>query len=122
MNSFIVVILPQASEDITRNADWWAENHSLDQALAWTEVIQEQLQQLGSMPERFGLAPENAKFEIEIRQQPIGIGAKKTYRAVFTIRDRSVFILAVRRAAQDALSADEIQDTLTELKRIGDRP
>lgn len=31
-----VVMLQQAHLDINRNADWWAEDHSVEQALRWS--------------------------------------------------------------------------------------
>ncbi len=44
---FRVIVQPQAKEDIARNAIWWAENHSVDQAIRWAEVVEEQLTDLG---------------------------------------------------------------------------
>lgn len=37
--TFRVSILPQARRDMDRNADWWAEHHSVEQALRWSDAI-----------------------------------------------------------------------------------
>ena len=91
----------RAEEDIFRNASWWAERHSLDQASEFLDVVRKQISTLADMPGRFGFAYENDKFEIEIRQMTVGLGPRPSYRAIYTIRDSEVVILAVRRGAQD---------------------
>ena len=83
--NYIVRYTKQAEEDLYRNAAWWAKNHSLDQALKWEAVIKEQLETLQQMPERHSLAPENSKFPFEVREKPIGLGSRPSYRAVYTI-------------------------------------
>ncbi len=44
--TFRVIILPQAHRDIDRNADWWAENHAVEQALRWSDVVYDQIETL----------------------------------------------------------------------------
>ncbi len=90
----------RAEEDILRNASWWAEHHSLDQALAFDDVVRKQIATLSEMPKRFGFAYENDRFDIDIRQMLVGPGPRSSYRAIYTIRDDTVLILAVRRGAQ----------------------
>jgi hypothetical protein len=38
---------------------------------------------------------ENSKFEFDIHQLLVGKGSRKTYRAIFTIKDSVVHILAL---------------------------
>jgi plasmid stabilization system protein ParE len=104
-----LVLTARARADILRNAEWWAENRSPDQALAWFDSIYEQLEGLRRMPERFPLAPENGSVEVEIREMPLGIGSRPSYRAVFTIKPLEVHVLTVRRASQDALPTEGIE-------------
>lgn len=104
-----LVLTARARADILRNAEWWAENHSLDQAIVWFDSIYEQLEGLRRMPERFPLAPENGSVEVEIREMPLGIGSRPSYRAIFTIKPLEVHILTVRRASQDALPTEGIE-------------
>ena len=65
---FRVIIHQQAKEDISRNANWWADNHSIDQALSWIDTVEKQLQELSQNPHRFGFADENSLFQYEIRR------------------------------------------------------
>jgi len=43
---FQVLIYDEAKEDILRNAKWWSENRSMDQAVLWIEAIEMQLWEL----------------------------------------------------------------------------
>lgn len=106
--TFRVVIVQQAKDDLIRNARWWSANHSVDQALAWLESVEGQLLELSEFPERFGLCPEDGMFEYEIRQMPVGLGSRKSYRAVYTIRKNAVFVLTVRRAEEDRIQLKEL--------------
>lgn len=90
----------QAENDILRNASWWAENHSLDQALEFDEIVRKQIATLAEMPERFGFAPEHEKSTIGLRQMMVGLGSRPSYRAIYTATDTVIHILAVRRASQ----------------------
>lgn len=118
--NFNVIVLPQAIDDIARNADWWAENHSLEQAREWAVAMRGKLESLRTMPERFAVAPENSKCSVEIREQPLGIGARKTYRAVFTIREQSVYVLAVRAGEQASLDPGEVAAVVKSLEKPGE--
>ncbi|GAB4154194.1 MAG: hypothetical protein Tsb009_30760 [Planctomycetaceae bacterium] len=51
---------------------------------------------------------ENGEFPYEIRDKLIGLGSRPGFRAVFTIRDATVYILAVRRASQASLHPTEV--------------
>ncbi len=48
-----------AHDDITRNAVWWSEHHSYDQAIRWRDAIYEQLETLRERPEQYPVAAEN---------------------------------------------------------------
>ena len=100
-------ITARAREDITRNAVWWAERHSLEQALRWYDGVYEQIQEVLQFPESHSLAPENELFAYEIRQKPVG-GRKRTYRALFTIVNAEIRILAVRRTSEELLDPAEL--------------
>lgn len=106
---FRVSILPQARRDIDRNADWWAEHHSVEQALQWSDAVYDQLETLAEFPERNGLSAENGEFHYVIRDIFVGLGSRRGYRAVFTIKGNTVFVLSVRRAAQDTLRPSDVE-------------
>lgn len=105
--TFWLNVTNQARDDITRNAAWWAENHSLDESLKWYDSVYAQLSELLSSPESHGLAAENDSFPYELREKIVG-GKKRSYRAVFTIVDTEVRVLTVRRAAQRAITPDDV--------------
>ncbi len=104
-----LVIAARARADILRNAEWWAENHSPEQSILWFDAIYLQLENLRLMPERFPVASENDVGSVEIREMPLGIGSRPSYRAIFTIKQREVHVLTVRRASQDLLKTDDIE-------------
>jgi len=100
---YSVEIAEAAHDDITRNAVWWAKHHSYDQAIRWRDAIYKQLESLSDLPERHPLAAENPQFKYDLRQKLIGLGSQRGYRALFTIRDQTVYVLAIHRAAQDVV-------------------
>ena len=106
---FRVSILPQARRDIDRNAEWWAEHHSIEQALQWSDAVYDQLGRLADFPESNGLSAENEEFPYEIREKLVGLGARPGYRAVFMLRDDTVYVLTVRRGAQHVLRPNDIE-------------
>lgn len=57
--SFTVKLLPQAEHDIVTNMLWWSENHSVDEAVSWYDVISLQIQQISNAPESHGLSDES---------------------------------------------------------------
>jgi len=115
--TFIIRYTDQAEADILRNANWWAERHSLQQALSFESTVEQQLSTLSSMPERFGVAPENDKFPIEIRQMMVGLGSRPSYRAIYTIQNNVVLILAVRRGEQTSSLHRRLPRCLGKLSR-----
>jgi len=105
---FRVVLLERAEVDIEANARWWADHHSIPQAAEWFHSMHEQLNSLQLLPESNALSPENDAFPFEIRDKLLGLGSRPGYRAVFTIQGDTVYVLAVRSAAQDALRPEEV--------------
>ena len=97
----------QARDDLARNANWWAENHSLEEALKWYDSVYEQLNELLLIPASHGFAAENDSFSYELREKLVG-GKRRSYRAVFTIVETEVRILTVRRAEQRAINPDDL--------------
>ncbi len=107
--TYRLVIYSEAHEDIYRNADWWATNHSLDQAIAWQDAVYGQLETLKQMPERCSLAAENSQFPFDIREILVGIGHRPRYRAIFTVHGKVVHVLTVLDAAQDKLKSSDLE-------------
>lgn len=106
--SFWLNITMTARDDITRNAAWWAEHHSLAEALRWYDRIYEQLDTVLQFPESYALSAENDDFPYELREKLVGLGRRPMYRAVFAIVGTEVRVLAVRRASQDTFTPDDL--------------
>ena len=102
------IILPQAREDVRRNAEWWAHHHSSEQAARWLDAVESQLETIVEFPMSHSLSAENDDFPYEIREKLVGLGSRPGYRAVFTIKDDTVYILTVRRGAEDTLRPDQV--------------
>ena len=106
--TFWLNITQRARDDITRNADWWAKRHSLEQALAWYDAMYAQLDTLLTFPGRHPIAPENNQFPFEIREKPLGLGTHPSYRAIYTIVESEIRVLTVLRTAQETLRPDAL--------------
>lgn len=87
---------------------WWAQHHSHDQAIKWRDAIYEQLESLCAMPESHSLAAQNPDVAYELREKLVGLGKRPSYRAIFTIDEPTVYVLAVHRATQDVVQSDEL--------------
>jgi plasmid stabilization system protein ParE len=98
----------RARGDIDRNADWWTDHHSLEQALTWADAVYDQLESLRDFPESHSLSLENEEFPYEIRDKLVGLGSRPRYRAVFTIKSDEVFVLTVRAGEEDRLTPDDV--------------
>ncbi len=103
-----VILTEPAFEDLRRNARWWAKHHSLKQAERWYDGFLVELDSLEKNPERCPLARENAEFSCELRELHYGVSSRPTHRALFTILPGSVLVLAIRHAAQDDATPDDL--------------
>ena len=101
--TFRLVILSEAKAQIDAQTRWWAEHHSSRQAARWLDAVEQQLASLCEFPESHALSAENHAFPYEIRDKLLGLGSPRRHRAVFTIRGDTVFVIAVRQAAEDAI-------------------
>lgn len=103
-----VLLAEPAFEDLRRNARWWAEHRSPEQALRWYEGFLAELESLAGHPEHYPLARENVKLPYELRELHYGLGPHPTHRAVFTVRPDAVLVLRIRHAAQADLTPDDL--------------
>ena len=106
--SYRVTIVPAAMEDIVRNAKWWAENRSSEQAIRWYDHALSSIESLATSAARHAASRENDDFPYEIRDLLFGLGSKPSYRAVFTIRENVVYVLTVQRSTQDAIRPEDV--------------
>lgn len=112
--SFKLRITRQAIEDIETNKIWWEQNRSIEQAKEWQDVV---IQQLASLVEFAAACPpsrEDGRKGIAYPLQDKRLGLRKTYthRAVFTIKNGTIYVLAVRSTRQCDLEPEDLPGNL----------
>ena len=104
-----VQISMRAMLDIQRNAEWWASHHSRSQAAEWFYRVYDQLEAISNAPLSYGVSAENGMFPFEVREALIGLGKRKSYRAIFRVQDNYITIYRVVRAAEGTIEADDLE-------------
>lgn len=97
-----------AEEDILRNALWWADHHSADEAIYWESVVRQQLREIANNPDSHGLSGESSLMNGIFRDALLGTGRRGSYRAVFIVSGDMIFIMRVLRASQGAFRAKDL--------------
>jgi plasmid stabilization system protein ParE len=87
----------------------WAARRAPQTATRWYERFKESLRRLAKSPKRCGLAPENRKVRIELRQLLFG-RKPNVYRAIYTIEPGIVRVLRIRRGQRRFLTRKEIEE------------
>jgi plasmid stabilization system protein ParE/Arc/MetJ-type ribon-helix-helix transcriptional regulator len=94
-----------AKKQLNALADYIAIRSS-EAAQQWFNGILHKLNSLSHFPERGGFARENPHFPFVVRQ--ILFGRRRNYRVIYTVRARSVIVLAIRHSSQDELQAESL--------------
>jgi plasmid stabilization system protein ParE len=93
--TFRVETTAEAEQDADAILEWLISQHAGDTGLRWFLALQDAIASLAQFPERCSLAPENSTFPFEVRHLLYG-DPPHVYRILFTIEDRTVYILHVR--------------------------
>ena len=101
-----VVVTPEAEEGL-RDAYLFIGRDSVDAARRWSKGARRSLRALSRFPARCSLAPESREFDRPIRELFYGSGNRGTYRILFTIIDRTVFVLHVRHGSMQPLLTED---------------
>ncbi len=104
--SFDVLVTERAEQELNQAADWIARD-APDTAEKWFKQFVEAIISLGKNPERCGYARENDRFSFDLRQ--LLYGRRRSYRALFTVRQNVVVVLSVRHSAQRDLSPEDLE-------------
>ena len=102
---YSVQITDKALAEIDEALGWYAER-SVSVAVRWYVSLREAISSLEDSPERHGFAPESDWYPGELRQLPHG-KKRGTYRVLYEIRGKIVFILRVRHGARRLLGPDD---------------
>lgn len=97
-----VVVTPQAEKDI-RAIYSRIRLEAPVAAARWRKEMRACIKTLARFPERSSLAPESETFNEPIRQMLYGRGNRGTYRILFSILEKTVFVLHVRHGSMNVL-------------------
>ena len=89
--TYRVAITPAAKDDL-RNTYRYIRDDSPDSARRWAAGARKAIRTLAHDPERCAFAPESRSFEEMIRQLIYGSGNRGTYRILFVVFERAVFV------------------------------
>ena len=103
--TYPVVLTDRAAKDLDEAYRWCAEQ-APETALRWYNGFIEALEGLSGNPERCPIAAETRKLALEIRQ--LLYGRRRSYRALFVVREQTVVVLHIRHAARQEMSFDEL--------------
>ncbi|MBZ5706255.1 MAG: type II toxin-antitoxin system RelE/ParE family toxin [Acidobacteriia bacterium] len=102
--AYHVIITPEAENDL-RTTYRYIRSQAPVAARDWIRRARQSAKSLARRPERCSLAPESASFDEPIRELFFGSGNRGTYRFLFVVLDKSVYILHVRHGYMLPLSS-----------------
>jgi plasmid stabilization system protein ParE len=101
--TYRVVITIEAETDL-RAAYRYIRSYAPDAARNCIRRARQSARSLARRPERCPLAPESASFDQPIRELLFGTGNRGTYRFLFVLIDRLVYVVHVRHGSMLPLS------------------
>lgn len=106
--SFSLEVTENAKRDFSQLYGYIAERATKG-AQAWANAFDAKLQALTTLPLAYPLAPENDDHSVEIRHVVFNTQNGLRYRALYTVRDTTVFILHLRGPGQDLIGSTELK-------------
>jgi plasmid stabilization system protein ParE len=100
--AYRVEVSRRAEHDIEEAFEYIRSRAPLN-AVRWREGLERRLSTLQTHPGGFGFAPENEAAKADVWQLLYG-----RYRILYTVREKTVFILTIRHGARLFLTDDEI--------------
>jgi toxin ParE1/3/4 len=100
-------LLPRAQADVENIVRFLAER-SPQGATSWWDRWEQVLDQLRTAPLQCGLAPESTRYETDVRQLLFKTRRGRTYRALFSVVGRGVYILHVRAPGQNLIQRGQL--------------
>ena len=96
--TYQVVIMPRAEHDL-RTIYQYIRRNAPRAAHDWLRRARRAASSLARYPERCPRAPESAASDEPIHQLLFGSGNRGTYRFLFTVVERTVYVLHVRHGS-----------------------
>lgn len=100
--AYAVRVTETAENELEETYAWIHKKSPLN-AERWRFELLEKAVSLENFPERCPLAPENEDAKCELRQLILG-----NYRILFTIMERTVYVLHVRHGARESIAPEDI--------------
>ena len=104
--AYRVILTPEAEADL-RTAYRYIRRHAPRAAREWIQHARQSVKSLSHHPERCPLARESLSFDEAIRELLLGTGNRGTYRVLFTVIGKSVYILHIRHGSMLPLNPEE---------------
>lgn len=104
-----VILAPRADRDVTEIVDWITAR-SAEGADAWLTALRTALERLEFNPLGYPRAAESAYVTIEIREFSFKTRRGLTYRGVFRVVDRTVYVLHIRGPGQQLLRPEDFDE------------
>jgi plasmid stabilization system protein ParE len=105
---FCVLFTAEAEEMARRIRDWIAER-SPQGAVSWLDALDQAQALLAQTADQHEMVPESDVFDESLRQLLFKTRRGNRYRALYIIRDTTVYIVAIRGAGQEMISPDGIE-------------
>jgi plasmid stabilization system protein ParE len=97
------VIVTEEADDGLRDAYRFIRRDSKEAASRWARGARRSIYSLSRLPERCPVAFESREFDVPIRELLYGSGNRGTYRILFTIIEKTVFVLHFRHGSMQLL-------------------
>jgi plasmid stabilization system protein ParE len=101
-----VILTPEAENDL-RTAYRYIRRNAPRAAREWMRQARQSIKKLRNYPERCPLAPESDSFDVPIRQLLFGKGNRGTYRILFVVIGKTIYILHMRHGSMLPVEPEE---------------
>jgi plasmid stabilization system protein ParE len=104
--TYRVILTPEAERDL-RTAYRYIRDRAPQAAREWIRRARRSIKTLSQHPERCPLAPESASFDEPIRELLFGSGNRGTYRFLYLVTGKTVYILHIRHGSMLPLGEED---------------
>jgi plasmid stabilization system protein ParE len=97
------IVVTREAEDGLRDAYRFIRRDSREAASRWAKGARRSIRSLSRFPERCPVSSETREFDIPVRELLYGSGNRGTFRVLFAIIERTVFVLHFRHGSMEPL-------------------